>query len=276
MRFTTPAATRRTSAAWHLTDDAGSLSKWTFPATNLAPDSYLIVFASGKNRATAGQQLHANFQLDSAGEYLALVKADGVTIAHQYTPMFPPQVDGVSYGIGVSAVTSTFVTNGDPAKWRVPLNSAAMPADWATTNFNDAAWSSGAIGLGYGSGPTNIIPGGPVTNNVAPGKAAWQSSTNFSFGPEIAVNGNYADFTHTFANVNLPSTWEVNLGTNYGIGSIVLWNRTDCCQSRLRDITVRILGADGAATNYTSALLNPENVSAEARWERVRQRCRSI
>src|SRR6476620_3286965 len=38
---------------WHLTDTAGDPAKWTFPATNLPPDGYLIVFASGKNRAVA-------------------------------------------------------------------------------------------------------------------------------------------------------------------------------------------------------------------------------
>src|SRR3954468_19702954 len=30
---------------WHLTDDATNRAKWTFPATNLPPDGYLVVFA---------------------------------------------------------------------------------------------------------------------------------------------------------------------------------------------------------------------------------------
>src|SRR4051812_41541702 len=37
-------------AGWHLTD-ATNLTKWTFPSTNLAANGYLIIFASGKNRA---------------------------------------------------------------------------------------------------------------------------------------------------------------------------------------------------------------------------------
>lgn len=246
-------------AGWKLTDDAANLSKWTFPATNLAAGNYLLVFASGKNRAIAGQQLHTSFALDNAGEYLALVKPDGVSVAHHYAPIFPPQINGVSYGVEVSVATSLFVTNGNFAKWRVPLNSGAMPADWATTNFNDAAWASGPLGIGYGGGISNGFGSGPVTNNVAAGKATWQSSTNSSFGSHLGVNGNYTDYTHTLANVNLPATWEVNLTTNCGIGSIVLHNRTSN-QSRLRDITVQILNLAGTGTNYTSALLNPENV----------------
>lgn len=246
-------------AGWKLTDDAANLAKWTFPATNLAAGNYLLVFASGKNRAVAGQQLHTSFALDNAGEYLALVKPDGVTVAHHYAPIFPPQINSVSYGVEVSVATSLFVTNGNFARWRVPLNSGAMPAGWAATNYNDATWSSGVIGLGYGGGISNVFGSGPVTNNVAPGKVTWQSSTNGSFGSHLGVNGNYTDYTHTLANVNLPATWEVNLTTNCGIGSIVLHNRPSN-QSRLRDITVQILSLDGATTNFTSTLLNPENV----------------
>ncbi|MBC8089012.1 MAG: chitobiase/beta-hexosaminidase C-terminal domain-containing protein, partial [Phycisphaerae bacterium] len=60
------------------------------------------------------------------------------------------------------------------------------------------------------------------------------------------------------AGANLPATWEVNLGTNYALERITLWNRTSN-RSRLRDITVRVLDVNGTTTNFTSALLNPEN-----------------
>src|SRR5688500_18062012 len=35
---------------WHLTDDDAELSQWTFPAVELTPGAFLIVFASGKDR----------------------------------------------------------------------------------------------------------------------------------------------------------------------------------------------------------------------------------
>src|SRR5882672_9443563 len=57
-------------SGWHLTDTATNLTKWTFPSTNLAGGGYLIVFASGKNRATNGAELHTNFQLDQNGGYI--------------------------------------------------------------------------------------------------------------------------------------------------------------------------------------------------------------
>src|SRR6266478_7201628 len=45
---------------WFLTDNANDLSKWRFPATNLLVNGYLVVFASGKNRAVAGAELHTS------------------------------------------------------------------------------------------------------------------------------------------------------------------------------------------------------------------------
>src|SRR2546423_278396 len=86
---------------WYLTDDAGDLTKWQFPATNLNAGGFLIVFASGKDRRVAGTNLHTNFKLSTSGEYLALVKPDGTNIASQFAPTFPPQAPDVSYGFGV-------------------------------------------------------------------------------------------------------------------------------------------------------------------------------
>lgn len=243
---------------WHLTDDPAFLPKWTLPATNIGPGSFLVVFASGKNRAVAGARLHTNFQLDSAGDYLALAKPDGQTIAQQFAPKFPPQIEGVSYGLDLGVQTTTFLGAGANAAWTVPLNSAGMPAGWTATNFNDTAWTSGHTGVGFDLLGTNIYLTGSATN-LAPGKPTTQSSTNGSYGPQLAVDGNYGNFTHTLSGVNLPATWEVNLGANYGLERIVLWNRA-ANLSRLRDITVRVLDVTGTTTNFTSALLNPENV----------------
>ena len=65
---------------YYLTDDSDDLSQWRLPAVMLAAENYLVVFASSKDRAIAGAELHANFMLKSGGEYLALVKPDGMTI----------------------------------------------------------------------------------------------------------------------------------------------------------------------------------------------------
>ena len=101
---------------WCLTDTASSLTKWRFPATNLNAGGYLVVFASNKNRRTPGKPLHTNFKLDAAGEYLALVQPDGVTIATEFRPTYPPQLSDISYGFGVASADFTLVSSNDAVR----------------------------------------------------------------------------------------------------------------------------------------------------------------
>ena len=84
---------------WSLTDDAGNLTKWRFPETNLAAGGFLVVFASGADRRTPGSRLHTNFQLAAGGEYLALVRPDGTNIASEFKATYPPQVPDLSHGV---------------------------------------------------------------------------------------------------------------------------------------------------------------------------------
>ena len=113
---------------YFLTDDAAELSKWQFPGTTLAPGGYLVVFASGKDRAVSGAELHTSFSLGSSGEFLALVKPDGIAIASQFAPAYPEQIDDVSYGLGVAALPTdvTLIEPGADSRWFVP-NAAFWP-----------------------------------------------------------------------------------------------------------------------------------------------------
>jgi hypothetical protein len=92
-------------AGYHLTDNAMNLRKWTFPAMTLNPGTYLVVFASGKNRADPAGRLHTDFQLSSAGEYLALVAPDGVTVVSAFAPGYPPQFENISFGLDQTGFT---------------------------------------------------------------------------------------------------------------------------------------------------------------------------
>jgi len=84
---------------WSLTDSQENKTKWKFPATTLPADSYLIVYASNKNRRDPDFPLHANFALSADGEYLGLIKPDGITATCEFAPGYPPQSDDVSYGV---------------------------------------------------------------------------------------------------------------------------------------------------------------------------------
>ncbi|MFC1569947.1 chitobiase/beta-hexosaminidase C-terminal domain-containing protein, partial [bacterium] len=81
---------------WSLTDRKEEPKKWQFPQQMLSAKSYLVVFASNKNHAEAGQELHTNFAISGSGEYLALIKPDG-DAATEFDPSFPEQKTDVSF-----------------------------------------------------------------------------------------------------------------------------------------------------------------------------------
>lgn len=83
-------------AGWFLTDSKFQLTKWRFPSVNLAPNKYLLVWASEKDRSVFGRPLHTNFKLDKDGEYLALVSPQ-TNVVSAFDP-FPRQQADASYG----------------------------------------------------------------------------------------------------------------------------------------------------------------------------------
>lgn len=102
---------------WFLTDDPTNLAKWRLPNVTLLPDTYLLIFASEKNRTNPAARLHTNFKLEADGEYLALVDREGRVVS-EFAPVYPPQRRDVSYGRERSApdVVGYFVapTPGGP------------------------------------------------------------------------------------------------------------------------------------------------------------------
>lgn len=62
-------------ATWSLTDDPSRPTKWTFPDISLPAHTYLVIFASGKNRLREPDFLHTNFKLNRQGEFLGLYQA---------------------------------------------------------------------------------------------------------------------------------------------------------------------------------------------------------
>ncbi|WP_197528396.1 lamin tail domain-containing protein [Aeoliella mucimassa] len=138
---------------WYLTDDAGDLTQWSFPAVTLGAGDYLVVFASGKDRADAdGTELHTNFSLSAAGEYLGLVEPDGSTIAYEFAPTFPVQTTDISYGLGQSQSETLLIDEGSTATYIVPTGPIA---NWYGIGFDDSAWSSGLTGIGYENSPAD-------------------------------------------------------------------------------------------------------------------------
>ena len=143
-------------AGWYLTDDRNDLTKWTFPELALEPSQSLVVFASDKDRKVSGAELHTNFKLSTSGEYLGIIRPDGVTVEQDYGPAYPIQVTNVSYGLKQQILTETLAPLGSDATYLVPSNSdydvqdGANLDSWIGTNFDDSLWISGATPHGFG------------------------------------------------------------------------------------------------------------------------------
>ncbi len=134
---------------WSLTDSAGNLAKWRFPATNINPGAFMVVFAMTPERAVPGAPLQTGFQLSAGGEYLALVDPAGV-VASEFSPAYPPQILDVSYGAAVLTPSITAVATNAPARVLIPSN-GNDGTNWMLASYNDSAWRAGTNGVGYGS-----------------------------------------------------------------------------------------------------------------------------
>ena len=107
---------------YHLSDDESNPTKWKFPSVTLDRGAVLVVFASspqddnGENIDDYVDQegnLHTNFKLSGAGEYLGLISPDGETVVDEFAP-YPAQRSDVSYGQQAFFGTRQFYTNPTP------------------------------------------------------------------------------------------------------------------------------------------------------------------
>ena len=97
-----------------LTDDPSDLQRWVFPETILAPESYLLVWCSQKDRTTVSEE----------------------RIIARNSP-FPLDPNLVSLD----------------DEWRYlsgGLDDAPPPTDWHSRSFDDSTWERGKPGFGFG------------------------------------------------------------------------------------------------------------------------------
>jgi hypothetical protein len=143
---------------WHLTDVANNLTQYTFPSFTVPAGGYKVVFATGEATPfidSAGYP-HTNFKLNAGGDYLALVKPDGVTRTTEFNP-FPKQSSNISYGYGEGgSAGGVLVPTNASAKVRVPTTSS-VDNSWRKIGFDDSSWTSGQTGVGFESSPNDAI-----------------------------------------------------------------------------------------------------------------------
>lgn len=137
---------------WALTDDSGELEKWVFPSVSIAPNSFIVVFASNKDRKNPPAPLHTNFKLSSTGGYLALVKPDN-SLASEFNP-YPAQYPDKPYGYAQTVNNTTFIATNASLKYLVPGNNT-LGTTWTARTFDATSWSNGTNAAGFES----TVPG---------------------------------------------------------------------------------------------------------------------
>ena len=106
-------------AGHYLTDNRQVPNKWALPPVIIQPRSYLLIFASGKDRASPDGELHTNFKLTSGGEYLGLSRDDGeegFTVLSEYAATYPEQEQDISYGLDPESLEHGYLKASSPGE----------------------------------------------------------------------------------------------------------------------------------------------------------------
>ena len=186
------------------------------------------------------------------------------------------QLGQVLGGAPIQAAAPTITPNGGAFTGSVAVQLSTTMAGGTTRYSLDGSTPSAVY-----AGPINVTssatlkaiasaPGMPdstlstatfaVSPNLAPGKAASQSSTfpNPTAGAAGAVDGNTdGNFGHASVTATNPTAnawWQVDLGASATVGSIVIWNRTDCCGTRLSDYWVFVSNTPFGPTDTPATL----------------------
>jgi hypothetical protein len=98
--------------------------------------------------------------------------------------------------------------------------------------------------------------------DLAKGKPATQSSILVPGWPNAQpqnaadgnTNGDLSAGSVTSTNLDANPWWQVDLGNSAAIGSISIWNRTDCCADRLNDYWVFVSDTPFGPTDTPATL----------------------
>ena len=102
--------------------------------------------------------------------------------------------------------------------------------------------------------------------NVARGKTVTASSLYGAQFPHAnLVDGDKTNFAHT--NNEAVEWFQIDLGQDYEIEKVVITNRTDCCQARLRKTKIQLSkSADMSSPKESRVITTEEALKATITW----------
>jgi hypothetical protein len=205
-------------AGYSLSDSATRPTQWAFPSVKIPARGYLIVFASGKNRAVAGEELHTNFKLDAGGDYLSLANASGIIQQFPTTypspRTFPAQYPNVSYGPGTNGLVGYFrpatpgETNGAAYAGLVQDLQFSLPRGFYDTNFSLGIYSpTPGTTIRYTkdfsepTATTGLVYSGPIA--ISKSTVIRASAFRDGWAPATPVTHSYIYLSNVIAAANM-------------------------------------------------------------------------
>lgn len=99
---------------YYLTQNKNVPNRWQFPAVTLAPDEYILIYASGSPEKSTQTFIHCDFKLDSIYEELYLYKADGESFSLCDGAVLTEIPYGMSYGRSPSKGGFVYISSPTP------------------------------------------------------------------------------------------------------------------------------------------------------------------
>ncbi|TRX59239.1 hypothetical protein FNH22_12000, partial [Fulvivirga sp. M361] len=261
------------SVTWATTTDPGPLhpaaAQWGYTtAGHMMPDEMAIM-----------KEINNRMLMSTKPDYVPYVRPAGALLVGETAPNYYQHID-------FQSLTDKQV--GDPDFFPFAYASSGAPVTLTSSNPNVATIVNNKIRI-QGEGTTNITAsqggnstfaaasnavrqltvtsgGGTGNVNLALNGTATQSTTLNGGVASRAIDdntaGNFGSGNGSVTAAQGPNAWwEVDLGDNYSIDNINVFNRTDaCCKSRLSDFTISVINSSGTTT-YTQTITTAPNPS---------------
>jgi hypothetical protein len=205
-------------AGFGLSDREESPFRWVFPAVTMQPKSHLVVYASGKDRAVSGRNLHTNFSLSSKGETLVLTSPESGMVDRLATGMQSPGLSVGRYPDG--AGERFFFTAPTPGRPNPTTNLTGIALPPAISHLGGRFDGSIQVEL-----KNPLEDRGAIVRYTLNGKEPDSSSQAYT-GP-ISINRTTTLRARTFLSGSLPSksvtqTYLINEKTELAVLSIIM------------------------------------------------------
>ena len=234
------------------------------PVTSPSSGQYQLTLDSNRNVLTPGYWML--FALNSAGvpsvaKVIQVVTALGPVVT---TPLVQNSTLNMAVNLQVRATSPTGATLTYSATGLPPSTSINSQTGVITGTVTQTGTFRPTVTVSDGSASAQVSFDWFVRRpNLAQGKTATQSSTYESASAGRAVdgdiNGNYSAGSVTHTNSTNNAWWQVDLGATYTLDGIQLWNRSDCCQSRLANFYVFVSTTNQSGRSFNT-ILNDSSV----------------